>query len=86
MLDSNDEDIKTGLISFVSKDTDGVVTCFDDHRHGLVDGDHVSFIEVTGMTELNHIEPRKVTVTGKMTKEPTIYIFIKIQVACCHAL
>lgn len=30
--------------------------------HGLEDGDYVTFSEVKGMTELNGIEPLKITV------------------------
>jgi ubiquitin-activating enzyme E1 len=46
------------------KEENGVVTCLEDHRHGLEDGDYVTFEEVKGMTELNGAEPRRVTVTG----------------------
>jgi ubiquitin-activating enzyme E1 len=55
------------MISAVSKDADGVVACIEDQRHGLEDGDYVTFSEVQGMTELNGMEPRKVTVTGPFT-------------------
>jgi ubiquitin-activating enzyme E1 len=43
------------------------VTCLDEQRHGLEDGDHVTFSEVKGMTQLNGCEPRKVTVKGPYT-------------------
>jgi ubiquitin-activating enzyme E1 len=43
------------------------VTCLDETRHGLEDGDFVTFSEVKGMTELNGCEPRKVTVKGPYT-------------------
>ena len=43
------------------------MACIEDTRHGLEDGDFVTFTEVQGMTELNDIEPRKVTVTGPFT-------------------
>lgn len=62
--DTNGENAVSGMISSVSKEIDGVVACIEDQRHGLEDGDYVTFIEVQGMTELNNIEPRKVTVTG----------------------
>ena len=39
----------------------------DETRHGLQDGDFVTFSEVQGMTELNGCEPRKVTVKGPYT-------------------
>lgn len=50
-----------------TQDTDGVVACLDETRHGLEDGDFVTFAEVQGMTELNACEPRKVTVKGPYT-------------------
>lgn len=42
-----------------------MVTCMDETRHGLEDGDFVTFEEVAGMTELNGCEPRKVSVKGE---------------------
>jgi ubiquitin-activating enzyme E1 len=36
----------------------------DETRHGLEDGDFVTFREIQGMTELNDIEPRKIKVLG----------------------
>ncbi len=46
---------------------DAVVTCLDETRHGLEDGDFVTFSEVQGMVELNGCEPRKVSVKGPYT-------------------
>lgn len=37
----------------------------DETRHGLEDGDFVTFTEVKGMEGLNSSEPRKVTTKGK---------------------
>jgi hypothetical protein len=42
-----------------------MVTCLDETRHGLEDGDFVTFTEVKGM-DINGGEPRKVTVKGKL--------------------
>ncbi|KAJ3165635.1 hypothetical protein HK101_000191 [Irineochytrium annulatum] len=55
--DQTGEEPLTGMISAVSK----------EHRHGLADGDFVTFVEVQGMEELNGCEPRKVSVTGPYT-------------------
>lgn len=55
------------LLITVSQDGEGLVTCLDETRHGLEDGDFVTFSEVQGMTELNACEPRKVTVKGPYT-------------------
>ncbi|KAI3639974.1 hypothetical protein MIR68_001979 [Amoeboaphelidium protococcarum] len=56
-----------GMIASVSQDAEGVVTCLDESRHGLEDGDYVTFKEVVGMSELNDCEPRKVKVLGPYT-------------------
>jgi ubiquitin-activating enzyme E1 len=45
------------------------VTCLDETRHGLEDGDFVTFTEIQGMTELNGCEPMKITVKGPYTFE-----------------
>lgn len=44
---------------------DATVTCLDETRHGLEDGDFVTFSEVKGMEALNGCEPRKVTTNGR---------------------
>lgn len=47
---------------------DAVVTCLDETRHGLEDGDFVTFSEVKGMESLNGCEPRKITTKGKLLR------------------
>jgi ubiquitin-activating enzyme E1 len=37
----------------------------DETRHGLEDGDYVTFTEVKGMEGLNAAEPRKITTKGE---------------------
>lgn len=44
---------------------DALVTCLDETRHGLEDGDYVTFSEVKGMEGLNGQEPRKISVKGE---------------------
>ncbi|KAI0723211.1 ubiquitin activating enzyme [Earliella scabrosa] len=66
-VDPTGEQPLSGMIVSVDKDSEGVVTCLDETRHGLQDGDFVTFSEVQGMTELNGCEPRKVTVKGPYT-------------------
>jgi ubiquitin-activating enzyme E1 len=44
-----------------------MVTTLEESRHGLEDGEFVTFAEVKGMEELNGCEPRKVTVKGPYT-------------------
>lgn len=66
-VDPTGEQALTGMIVSVEKDKEGLVTCLDESRHGLEDGDFVTFTEVQGMTELNGCNPRKVTVKGPYT-------------------
>ncbi|CDO71302.1 hypothetical protein BN946_scf184908.g59 [Trametes cinnabarina] len=66
-VDPTGEQPLSGMIVSIDKDKEGVVTCLDETRHGLQDGDFVTFSEVQGMTELNGCEPRKVTVKGPYT-------------------
>jgi ubiquitin-activating enzyme E1 len=49
------------------QDKEGMVTTLEESRHGLEDGEFVTFAEVKGMEELNGCEPRKVTVKGPYT-------------------
>uniref|UniRef100_A0A1Y1K0A8 E1 ubiquitin-activating enzyme n=1 Tax=Photinus pyralis TaxID=7054 RepID=A0A1Y1K0A8_PHOPY len=66
VVDTNGETPASTMVASVTKDPDGngVVTCIEDARHGLEDGDYVTFSEVKGMVELNGCEPRKVKVLG----------------------
>lgn len=66
-VDPTGEQHLTGMIVSVDKDKEAVVTCLDETRHGLEDGDFVTFSEVQGMVELNGCEPRKITVKGPYT-------------------
>ncbi|KAJ3092989.1 SPS-sensor component ptr3, partial [Quaeritorhiza haematococci] len=65
--DQTGEEPISGMIAAISRDEQGVVACLDETRHGLEDGDYVTFSEVRGMEELNGAEPRKVKVLGRYT-------------------
>jgi ubiquitin-activating enzyme E1 len=65
--DATGEPPLLGMISGVSRDGEGIVTCLEETRHGLEDGDYVTFKEVKGMKELNGCLPRKVKVLGPYT-------------------
>ncbi|KAJ3412956.1 hypothetical protein HDV05_008671 [Chytridiales sp. JEL 0842] len=67
--DQTGEEPVSGMVAAISKmqEANGVVACLEDHRHGLEDGDYVTFTEIKGMTELNSAEPVKVSVTGPFT-------------------
>lgn len=60
--DPTGEDPAEGIVAHISED--GLVSALDESRHGLEDGDFVSFTEVQGMDGLNGGDPRKVTVKG----------------------
>ncbi|WFC99050.1 E1 ubiquitin-activating enzyme [Malassezia yamatoensis] len=65
--DPTGEQPLSGMVVSIDQDQQGLVTTLDETRHGLEDGDFVTFSEVEGMTELNDIQPRKVTVKGPYT-------------------
>ena len=68
VLDATGEALSRGLISYVTCASPcGVVTCHEDGRHRLSDGDLVTFEEVEGMVELNHSPPRPVRVLSPFT-------------------
>ncbi|KIY73793.1 ubiquitin activating enzyme [Cylindrobasidium torrendii FP15055 ss-10] len=66
-VDSTGEQPLSGMIVSVTRGSEAMVTCLDETRHGLEDGDFVTFTEVQGMSELNGCEPRKVSVKGPYT-------------------
>lgn len=65
IADSTGENAVSGIVAGI--DSDGLVSALDETRHGLEDGDFVTFTEVQGMEDINNSEPRKVTVTGPYT-------------------
>lgn len=67
VLDTTGNEAKSGIVASVSRDAEGVVTTLEEHRHGLEDGEYVTFAEVKGMDGLNGCEPRLVKVLGPYT-------------------
>lgn len=65
--DPTGEQPLSGMVVSVEQGQDALVTTLDETRHGLEDGDYVTFSEVQGMDELNGCEPRKITVKGPYT-------------------
>ncbi|KAK0621551.1 hypothetical protein B0T17DRAFT_534390 [Bombardia bombarda] len=65
VIDSTGENPLNGIVAGI--DEEGLVSALDETRHGLEDGDYVTFTEVEGMEALNRCEPRKVTVKGPYT-------------------
>lgn len=65
VIDATGEQPLSGIVAGI--DESGLVTALDETRHGLEDGDYVTFSEVEGLEGLNGCEPRKVTVKGPYT-------------------
>ncbi|XP_037069902.1 ubiquitin-like modifier-activating enzyme 1 isoform X3 [Pollicipes pollicipes] len=63
--DATGESAQTAMVAGITRD--GTVSCLDETRHGLEDGDLVTFSEVKGMVELNDASPIKIKVTGPYT-------------------
>ena len=60
VLDVDGEEPHTCIIASISNDATPLVTCVDDERVELQDGQRVLFTEVKGMTELNDGVPRRI--------------------------
>lgn len=65
VADPTGESPLNGIVADI--DSDGLVSALDETRHGLEDGDFVTFSEVQGMDGINDSEPRKITVKGPYT-------------------
>jgi ubiquitin-activating enzyme E1 len=65
ILDSTGENPLGGIVAGI--DEEGLVSALDETRHGLEDGDYVTFSEVEGMEALNGCKPKKITVKGPYT-------------------
>lgn len=64
-IDPTGETPLSGIVAGV--DEEGLVSALDETRHGLEDGDYITFSEIEGMVGLNACEPRKITVKGPYT-------------------
>ena len=60
--DPDGEQLVSGIISNITCCQEGIVTCHEDVRHNLEDGNWVVFKEIKGMTKLNHSKPRQIRV------------------------
>ena len=67
VLDADGEEPHTCIIASISNDATPLVTCVDDERVELQDGQRVLFTEVKGMTELNDGVPRRIK-TSRLTR------------------
>ena len=64
-VDPTGENPLSGIVSNI--DEEGLVSVLDETRHGLEDGDFVTFTEVEGMDKINDVEPRKISTKGPYT-------------------
>jgi ubiquitin-activating enzyme E1 len=62
--DTTGEEPLSVMVQQIEKAEEATVTCLEETRHGLQDGDYVTFSEVKGMVQLNNCEPRKIKVLG----------------------
>lgn len=67
VVDIDGEPCVSVMVAGITKESDGVVTCLDETRHGLEDGSYVTFSEVQGMSQLNGCAPIKIKVLGPFT-------------------
>ncbi|GAA5918144.1 hypothetical protein JCM6882_007288 [Rhodosporidiobolus microsporus] len=69
VVDQTGETPLSGMVVEIEEAEDALVTCLDETRHGLEDGDFVRFTEVEGMNiNSDGVEgARKITVTGPYT-------------------
>ncbi|KAK2742901.1 E1 ubiquitin-activating protein [Myotisia sp. PD_48] len=65
VVDATGENPLSGIVAGINEE--GLVSALDETRHGLEDGDYVTFSELRGMEALNNSEPRKVSVKGPYT-------------------
>ena len=63
--DTTGETPLSGIVADI--DSEGLVSALDETRHGLEDGDYVTFSELQGMEDLNNATPRRITVKGPYT-------------------
>ncbi|WPH04508.1 ubiquitin-activating enzyme e1 1 [Acrodontium crateriforme] len=63
--DATGENPLNGMVADVN--SEGIVSALDETRHGLEDGDYVTFTEIEGMDGLNDGTPRKISVKGPYT-------------------
>lgn len=67
ITDPDGEQPITCMVADIEQSAEGVVASVDETKHGLEDGDYVTFSEVQGMAELNGCEPIKIKVLGPYT-------------------
>lgn len=54
VFDKNGENCVVNLVTHITNEKEGIITCQEDKRHNLRDGDWVTFSEVKGMENVNN--------------------------------
>ncbi|OIR58837.1 MAG: ubiquitin activating enzyme E1 [Amphiamblys sp. WSBS2006] len=60
VVDADGEETPDIVVTGISQDTKGIVSCLEDERHGFQEGDYVEFRSVEGMEEVNTCGPLQV--------------------------
>lgn len=55
--DADGEQTKSFIVTSITNEEKATVTVHEDKRHSYQEGDHVKFVEVEGMKEINNREP-----------------------------
>ena len=55
--DADGEQTKSFIVTSITNEEKATITVHEDKRHSYQEGDHVKFVEVEGMTEINNREP-----------------------------
>lgn len=74
VVDQTGETPLSGMVVQIEEGEEALVTCLDETRHGLEDGDFVRFSEVEGM-DINSEgveKARKITVKGKSSPDSAV--------------
>jgi len=55
--DADGEQTKSFIVTSITNEEKATVTVHEEKRHSYQEGDHVKFVEVEGMKEINNREP-----------------------------
>ena len=58
--DADGEQTKSFIVTSITNEEKATVTVHEDKRHSYQEGDHVKFVEVEGMKEINNREPDEI--------------------------
>lgn len=73
-MDTDGQNPKSALISYISNDSEGIVTTFDEHRHDFEDRMWIRFDQVEGMSEVNGVEFQIKVLSNYLTRNISVII------------